>query len=162
MVRLLVSYGVSALIALLFFTLMYNSVFNTYGGGRFESLGNESEVMEMLFWPVIPKLLLGLALLYLIVVFPLSWVSTKKFSEKKMISLCLFFLAGVVIAGVSLMSVEPIIATDYFEYGERQELNKVLEAVGYGYTNMMIYLCAVVLAISAWAITQVQFKSVQD
>jgi hypothetical protein len=153
---------VSAVIVTLFFTAMYSSVFDNYSGGRLESLGWESETMNVLFWPIIPKLLLGLAILYLIVVFPISWLSRKKLNAKRLVSVGLFVLTGVLIAGIGLISVEPLIATDYFEYGERQELNKALEAIGYGYTNAMVYACSIFVSVSAWVITQLQFKSKED
>lgn len=162
MVRLLISYIVSVLIVMLIFTSMYFSVFETYSGGSFDGLGSDGKVMEMLYWPVVLKLVLVLAVLYVCLVLPLTWISTKKFNEKKIISLGLFVVVGVLMAGIGLVSVEPIIATDYFEYGERQELNKVLEAIGYGYTNAMVYLSAFLVGVSSWAITQLQFKPKQD
>lgn len=162
MVRILISYGVSVLITVLFFTLMYDSVFNNYRGGSLDSLAYEADIMNSMYWPVITKVLLLLAVLYGVLVLPLSWISIKKFSDKKMISFGLFLLVGLLVAGISLVSVEPIIATDYFEYGERQELNKVLESIGYGYANVMVYLCAIFVSVSALAITQVQYKNGND
>jgi hypothetical protein len=103
-------------------------------------------------------LLVVLAILYVVVVFPVSWISTKKLQDKKLISGCLFLLTGFLIAAIGLMSIEPIIATDSFEYGERQELNKVLEGIGYGYANAMVYFCALFVSASAWGITQLQIK----
>ncbi len=162
MVRLLVSYTVSAIIVVLFFTMMYSAVFETYSGGSFDAISWKSDTMELLYWPVVLKLLLGLAFLYLIVVLPLTWISNRKFSNKKMITAGLFILIGVFVAGIGLTAIEPIIATDYFEYGERQELNKVLEAIGYDYANVMVYLCAFLVALGTWAITQVQLKKIKD
>lgn len=162
MVRLLISYFVSVVITVAVFTSMYFSVFDTYSGGVFEGLASEGKVMDMLYWPIVLKLFLIVALLYLIFILPITWLSKKKFGDKKMISFGLFVAVGLLVTGLSLISVEPIIATDYFEYGERQELNKVLEAIGYGYTNAMIYTCAILVAVSAWAITQLQLKPRQD
>ena len=116
----------------------------------------------MLYWPFLPKILFLMVILFAVFIFPLSWISNKKFSEKKMISFGLYILVGLIVAGVSLLCVEPIIATDYFEYGERQELNKVLESIGYGYTNAMIYVCASLVAIRSWAIIKVKFKGKQN
>ncbi len=138
----------------MFFTVVYNSVFANYANGAFNEIGWNGEVLNTLYLPAIPRILLLSALYLLIVVLPLSWLSNKKWSDKKVLSLISFVVVSALCAGILLMSVEPIIATDYFEYGERQEYNKALEAIGYGYTNVMVYLCLVALGLSSWFFTQ--------
>ncbi|CAG5085155.1 hypothetical protein [Parvicella tangerina] len=64
-----------------------------------------------------------------------------------LIGLVLFsWLGGALFLGLF----EPILATDYFEYGTRQELNRIFELFGYTRINVTVYLYLTLTALLTW------------
>ena len=147
---------------MLFFKIVYTAIFESYGGGGLEELAWTSKVMDLVFYPIMNKIVLFHLGFFAVILLPLIWCSTKFFKEKKIWSLIAFVTAGFSIAAITLVSIEPIIATDMFEYGERQEYNKVLEAVGYTYINVMTYSCILLMSIFTWGMTQLFVKDAQS
>ena len=162
MKRIIFGYIGSFVIIMLFFKIVYSAIFESYGGGGLEELAWTSKVMDLVFYPIMNKILLFHLGFFAVILLPIIGCSSKFLKEKKLWSFLAFVLGGVIVAAVTLVSIEPIIATDMFEYGERQEYNKVLEAIGYTYINAMTYSCIVLMSLFTWSVTQLNVKDAQS
>jgi len=83
-------------------------------------------------------LMILLSILYGGFIIGLSWL-LKRFLSQNVSAIVLISLS-VIIPAILLMSVEPYIARDSVKYGVRQELNYILEMIGYTKFNLVVYL----------------------
>jgi hypothetical protein len=148
--RYIYSYLISFFIGILSFLMLYYNILNNYADGFFLDRMWDDILIDRVVFPFLIYIALILLIFNFAILLPLNWVSTSKLKLDKIKSLLLFLFVSFFSSGIFLFSIEPIIATDYFEYGERQELNKVLETIGYGFFNTLIYISVLIISAVSW------------
>jgi hypothetical protein len=144
------TYLISLLIGIIFYLIIYYSGFNNFQGGAIKGFMWDSLVLKEIFYPIILLIAVLLLVYNFVVLLPVTILLKSKLKLDIWQSLIAFLFIGFMIAGLFLFSIEPVIATDYFVYGVRQEYNKYLEIVGYNYVNTMVYLSLLLISASAW------------
>jgi hypothetical protein len=159
MIRIIVAYVLSLAVLIIAFTIVYINVFESVNDGYFSDKKWDSGIMDFAYYPTIGAIGLFHFLLFGLFMTPLIWLMSKKLKHKKLISLLSFLIAGLIVSAITLISIEPIIATDFFEYGERQEYNRALESIGYNYFNALTYISLCISSIFVWATMQFKPKN---
>lgn len=91
-----------------------------------ESFGNQKRLI-----------IIGILTIYVLLVIMIYRVLAKKFSTA--IAILIVVSLSLLLCALGLMSIEPIISLDSVEYGFRQQLNQILERIGYAKFNMIVY-----------------------
>lgn len=148
--RYIYSYLISFFIGIVSFLMLYYNILNNYADGFFLDHMWSDILLDRVVFPFLLYIALILLIFNFAILLPLNWLSSSKLKLDKIKSLLLFLFVGFISSGIFLLSIEPIIATDYFEYGERQELNKVLEIIGYGFFNSLTYTTVLIVSAVSW------------
>lgn len=104
-------------------------------------------------WMLFLQPFFGLTILQSILFFGVYLILLKIFKGRNLNSSILLFglmLIAITAAALFLSLFEPILSFDYFEYGTRQELNKVFERLGYLRINVTVYIYLTLTAILTW------------
>lgn len=91
-----------------------------------ESFGNQKRLI-----------IIGILTIYVLLAILIYRVFAKKFSTA--ISILILVSLSLVLCALGLMSIEPIISLDSVEYGIRQQMNQILERIGYTKFNVIVY-----------------------
>lgn len=163
MKKLLLAFGICSLWLVIFYTINFVGIVSNFLDVAYS--GHEVNMgrimMTQIFWkPLIGFLILQTLLILVGYLLCFTIVSKmKKASEVYLLGgfVVLSFLSSALLLG----SVEPIIATDYFEYGVRQELNRIFEFIGYQRINISVYLYALSTAVITWLLIRKQLRTVE-
>lgn len=108
------------------------------------------EILKRIFFPPLLGLFILQTLLFSIGYLGVFAIIRKRsWYNEKVFLIALVALAWAV-SGIMLGGFEPLLSTDYFEYGIRQELNAVFEFVGYTRINVTVYTYLTLTAILTW------------
>lgn len=151
MKRFFLAYLSSLFVLLIILLIHYVEIMQMALGDAYSEIVWKAEVMWMVFW--MPYF--GLVVLQSILFFGGFLVAFNIFRKRREINAKYFlpvliglsFLAAALFLGLF----EPILSMDYFEYGTRQELNKVFERIGYPRINVTVYIYLALTAILTWS-----------
>lgn len=150
MKRFLLAYLVSIILLGVVLLVHYMEMLKAILGDVYSEVAWKAEVMVMAFWQPLLILSLMIGLLFF-AGYLIFWLIVKKIG----ITNSNYLLGGFVViallaGGLFLGFFEPVLSTDYFEYGVRQELNRLFEMIGYGRINVTVYFYLTLTAILIW------------
>lgn len=160
MKKFLWAYIANFILLLVVFAFHYVDLLQDVLGERSSDLIWKFEVMAIAFWRPVFALLTMQTLLIFIGYLGIYGIF-KKMKLNNSNSLLLSLLAfAVLIAALILGLFEPILATDYFEYGVRQELNHAFEFIGYTRINVTVYIYLALTAAITWFFVKNQLDTI--
>jgi hypothetical protein len=150
MKKFLLAYVSSAVVLALVLFIHYLETLKGVLGSLYAELAWKMEVLTVLFMKPFFYLLILQTLLFF-AGFGLVRFILKKRDQYVSKNILIGFIAVSALGGALFLGLfEPILATDYFEYGVRQELNRVFEMIGYARINVTVYGYLTLIAVLTW------------
>lgn len=150
MKKILLAYLSCTVLLVLVFVFHYMYFLHGFLGDDYGTFVWKSEVMGVIFWPPLKWFFILQTLLILIGYLGGYWLLKVMDLDKSRFILITFIILALVAGAMTLGLFEPILATDYFEYGTRQDLNRIFEFIGYTRINVTVYIYLALTAILTW------------
>ncbi len=147
--RFLLAYLVSFVLLAIVLFIHYLEVLSGFLGELYSEIAWKPEALMLGFVKPLFLLFLLQSILYFLGYF-LVYRLMKKRNASSFNLLLAFSFVGLLGAILFLGLFEPILATDNFEYGVRQELNHIFELIGYARINVTVYIYLTLTAILTW------------